>query len=349
MKILSTIVIIVIAVIIFLLSANEKKEIPKIQNYNKKVVEVEKVKSQDFAKILKLRGFTQASRVVTLKSQVEGKIASKNFSKGKFYDAGKQILLIDPEDKVAKVKETEALLNQRKKEYEIAEKLYKQGFRSEIKFTESRTNFEKALAKFEKSQIELNNTKIIIPFDSFIEESYVELGDYLKKGDSMAKIVDLDPIFINLTASEKDISKIQVGQQTSVLIFQKKYEGIVNFVSKTADPMTRSFKIQVEINNSEKNVLSGLSAEINILLEPEKSFFVASSLISLNSKGEIGLKVISQNIVDFIPVEILSDTGEGYWIKFKKDIVDTEINVITQGHEYTTKGESVEYKLTNDE
>ena len=47
MKILSTIVIIVIAVIIFLLSANEKKEIPKIQNYNKKVVEVEKVKSQD--------------------------------------------------------------------------------------------------------------------------------------------------------------------------------------------------------------------------------------------------------------------------------------------------------------
>ena len=238
------------------------------------------------------------------------------------------------------------MLNQRKKEFEIAEKLFDQGFRSEIKLTVSRTNFEKALAKFEKSQIQLNNTRIIIPFDSFVEESYVELGDYLKKGDSIAKIVDLDPIFINLTTSEKDISKIKVGQKTNVFIFQDEFEGIINFVSKTADPKTRSFKIQVEIDNSQKKVLSGLSSEINISLNPVKSFFVPSSLISLNSSGEIGLKIISQNVVDFLPVEILSDTGSGYWIKFKKKLVDEEINVITQGHEYTTKGESVEFKLT---
>ena len=348
MKLFYTIGILIFFAMIFLLSGNDKEGESYDEDLSKKIVEVKKIKSELFVKNLKLRGFTQASRVVTLKSQVEGKIANKNFSKGNFYDAGKQILLIDPEDKVARVKEMEALLNQRKKEYEIAEKLFNQGFRSEIKLTESRTNFEKALAKFEKSQIQLNNTRIIIPFDSFVEESYVELGDYLKKGDSIAKIVDLDPIFINLTTSEKDISKIKVGQNTNVLIFQDEFKGIINFVSKTADSMTRNFKIQVEINNLQKQILSGLSAEINISLDPVEAFFVASSLISLNSKGEIGLKVISQNIVDFIPVEILSDTGSGYWIKFKKKLAEEEINVITQGHEYTTKGESVEFILTND-
>ena len=46
----------------------------------------------------------------------EGKVSSKYFDKGSSYKAGKQILLIDPEDKVAKLKEMEALLNQRKKE-----------------------------------------------------------------------------------------------------------------------------------------------------------------------------------------------------------------------------------------
>ena len=53
--------------------------------------------------------------MVTIKSQVEGKISSLNFVKGMHVKAGKQILLIDPEDKVAKVKEMEALLDQRKK------------------------------------------------------------------------------------------------------------------------------------------------------------------------------------------------------------------------------------------
>ena len=245
MKLLYATGILIFFTIIFLFSDDNKVDELEDEDLSKKIVEVKKIKSKFFSKKLKLRGFTQASRVVTIKSQVEGKIASKNFSKGNFYNAGKQILLIDPEDKVAKVKEMEALLNQRKKEFEIAEKLFDQGFRSEIKLTVSRTNFEKALAKFEKSQIQLNNTRIIIPFDSFVEESYVELGDYLKKGDSIAKIVDLDPIFINLTTSEKDISKIKVGQKTNVFIFQDEFEGIINFVSKTADPKTRSFKIQV--------------------------------------------------------------------------------------------------------
>ena len=99
----------------------------------------------------------------------------------------------------------EALLNQRKKEYEVAEKLFEKGFRSEVKLSESRTNFENALALFEKSQVELNNTKILTPFDSTIEDSYVELGDYVKKGDNIAKIVDLDPILIKINVTENEI------------------------------------------------------------------------------------------------------------------------------------------------
>ena len=102
----------------------------------------------------------------------------------------------------------EALLNQRKKEYEVAEQLFKKGYRSEVKLSESRTNFENALAQYEKSQVELNNTKVLVPFDSTIEDSFVELGDYVKKGDNVAKIVDLDPIFIKINVTENDIKNL---------------------------------------------------------------------------------------------------------------------------------------------
>ena len=91
---------------------------------DKKVV-VKKLKKESFTKTLKFSGFSEASRIVIIKSQVEGKVSSKSFEKGKFYKAGSQLVLIDPEDKIAKFKEMEALLNQRKKEYEVAEKLFK--------------------------------------------------------------------------------------------------------------------------------------------------------------------------------------------------------------------------------
>ena len=81
-----------------------------------KTVGVKLLDKQTYSKILKLRGFTEASRIVTIKSQVEGRISAKFFNKGRFYEAGEQLLLIDPEDKLAKVKEMEALLNQRKKD-----------------------------------------------------------------------------------------------------------------------------------------------------------------------------------------------------------------------------------------
>ncbi len=330
---------------IFVLFQEKSDNLQIEEEVTKKAVQVEKLKNKKFSRKLKLRGFTKASRVVILKSQVEGKISSKNFTKGIDYKAGTQLILIDPEDKVAKLKEMEALLNQRKKEYQVAENLFEKGFRSEVKLTESRTKFENALALFEKSQVELNNTKIIMPFDSSIEESYVELGDYVKKGDSIAKIVDLNPIYINLSASEKEINQLKLNQKTSVLIGKKMFDGRINYISKTSDPQTRNFTIQVEVDNTNNSILSGLSTEIEINLDAENAFFVSSSLITLNDLGEIGLKIISSGIVQFIPIKIISDTGKGYWIKtINKDLSD-EIIVITQGHEYTIEGEIVDFSF----
>ncbi len=323
-----------------------KKDNPQVVNKVKKlekIVETKVLEKTSYSKKLKLRGFTEASRIVIIKSQVEGRISSKNFDKGKFYKAGAQLLLIDPEDKVAKVKEMEALLNQRKKEYEVSESLFKKGFRSEIKLSQSRTNFENALALFEKSQVELNNTKVLMPFNSIVDESYVELGDYLKKGDSIAKIVDLDPLHINLTANENEINKVELNQQANVIIGNENIIGTINFISKSSDNETRNFKIQVEIKNTNNRIFSGLSTEIEIKLNPIPAFFIPSSLITLNQQGKLGIKSIENNVVKFFPIEILSDSGNGYWID-GRNFNTKQIQIISQGHEFTVEGEVVKIK-----
>ena len=314
---------------------------------DKKVV-VKKLQKESFTKTLKFSGFSEASRIVIIKSQVEGKVSSKSFEKGKFYKAGSQLVLIDPEDKIARLKEMEALLNQRKKEYEVAEKLFKKGFRSEVKLSESRTNFENALALYEKSQVELNNTKILIPFDSTIEDSFIELGDYVKKGDKIAKIVDLDPIFVKVNVTENVINNLKLNQATSIIIADKSYEGLISYISKTSDPLTRNFRVEIKINNKQKQIISGLSSEVRINLSKEDAYFIPSSLISLDDQGKIGIKVVQEKKVLFLTIDIISDTGNGYWVNSnsKKNLEDYML--ITQGHEYVIKGENVVIKNSDD-
>ena len=242
----------------------------------------------------------------------------------------------------------EALLNQRKKEYEVAEKLFEKGFRSEVKLSESRTNFENALALFEKSQVELNNTKILTPFDSTIEDSYVELGDYVKKGDNIAKIVDLDPIFIKINVTENEIGNLRLNQKTLIKISDKSYKGHINYISKTSDPLTRNFKVEIQINNANKKIISGLSSEVIVSLSEEDAYLIPSSLISLDNQGKIGVKVVKEKKVSFLTVDIISDTGNGYWINSNSNKNLEDYMLITQGHEYVTEGENVIIENSND-
>ena len=343
---LITSLILIFSVFFFL--QDEVKETNELEIKLDKKVIVKKLQKENFIKTLKFSGFSEASRIVIIKSQVEGKVSSKTFEKGKFYKAGSQLVLVDPEDKIAKLKEMEALLNQRKKEYEVAEKLFEKGFRSEVKLSESRTNFENALALFEKSQVELNNTKILTPFDSTIEDSYVELGDYVKKGDNIAKIVDLDPIFIKINVTENEIDNLRLNQKTLIKISDKSYKGHINYISKTSDPLTRNFKVEIQINNANKKIISGLSSEVIVNLSEEDAYLIPSSLISLDNQGKIGVKVVKEKKVSFLTVDIISDTGNGYWINSNSNKNLEDYMLITQGHEYVTEGENVLIENSND-
>ena len=333
-------------IFIFFFSGSKNDLNQNVEEKNKiQKVLVKFLEPQLFSKKLILRGFTESSRSIILKSQVEGKVNSISFNKGLNVKKGDEILTIDPEDKVAIFKEMEALLDQREKEYEIAEKLFSKGFRSEVNLSKAKVKYETALAKFEKSKVELDNTKILIPFDSFIEESFVELGDYVKKGDKIVKIVDLDPILLISTISEQNINFLKIGQSGKIKLANG-FEtfGNLNYISSTSDLKTRKFKVQIEIDNKNKKILSGQTGEVEIKLNPEDSYFIPSSVITLDDDGNLGVKIVKGKKVEFVKINIISDTGNGYWVE---KFGDENVILITRGQEYVLTGETVETKFDN--
>ena len=90
-----------------------------------------------------------------------------------------------------------------------------------------------------------------------------------------------------------------------------------------------------------------MSSEIEVELEPIDAFFIPSSLITLNNQGQIGIKIIVEQLVKFVPVKILSDLGNGYWVKIDENQMTDGILIISQGQEYTVDGENVNINIKN--
>ena len=108
--------------------------------------------------------------------------------------------------------------------------------------------------------------KVNAPFDGYLETFSVKEGDYLNIGAVCATIIDPDPMRLVAEVSEKEISLVKVGAKAfAKLITGKRIGGIVSFVSTSANKGTRTFRVEIEVENSDRSIRDGVSAEIVIL------------------------------------------------------------------------------------
>ena len=101
-------------------------------------------------------------------------------------------------------------------------------------------------------------------------------------------------MLIKINVTENDIKNLSLDQKTEVKISDKNYKGSISYIAKTSDPLTRNFKVEVQIDNAKKNIISGLSSEVRINLSKKDAYFIPSSLISLDNEGKIGIKVVRE-------------------------------------------------------
>ena len=302
-------------------------------------VRVKRVHTRTLPNAVILNGMTEESRMVTLRAETNGPINNISGQEGRLVDVGDIIAQQNIEDRNALLAEASALVKQREIEFGAAQKLAQKGFRSGTKLASARALLHAARARAKTIRIDLSRTTIRAPFHGVLEAQYVEKGDFVKIGDEIAKIVDLDPILAVGFISEKDIDAIKIGGRGRVRFTNgRTADGTVRFIASVADNETRSFRVELEIPNSNYKIRAGLTGELTLLLKPIRGHVVSPAVITLADDGRVGVRVVDENnIVRFVTIKILSDTAEGLWISGLKD----GQRLITVGHEYVKAGQLV--------
>ena len=296
--------------------------------------------AQSWRRKIVIRGRTEAFRTVTLRAETPGSIKYTLVREGRRVTKGQALVKIDQAERTAALSEAIALIRQRTLEYEAANALARKGYRSDTKLAEARAHLDGARAHHSQIMIDLARTTIIAPFNGILEKRFVELGDYVKIGDNVARIVDLDPIIVVGAVSEREIDTIKVGRQaTATLVDGRQLSGVIQYIGAVAEVATRTFRVEIVTPNPKGAVRDGITSEIHLLADEVQAHFLPSSLLTLNEVGQLGIKGVndSQKVI-FFPIKILSERPNGIWI----DGLPERATLISVGQEFVRTGEQIQ-------
>jgi len=228
-------------------------------------VVVRRIMQQDIDDGVLVRGRTEATRRVEVRAEVTGLVESDPLPRGAEVAPGDLMCELASGTRNAALAEAEARLAEAQIAFRAADRLSQDGFASESRAAGARAALQAAEAGVERAREDIARLRITAPIAGILAEDAAERGTLLQAGGLCGTVVQLDPIRLVGYVPELRIDRVQEGARAGArLATGREVLGTVSFVSRVADPATRTFRVEIRVPNSDLAIRDGLSAEILI-------------------------------------------------------------------------------------
>lgn len=247
-----------------------------------------------------------------------------------------------------------------------AKQLSEDGFASNVRVATTRAMVQSALAGLETAKAgvesaraaaltaeaavraaekEIDKLTIMAPFSGLLETDTAELGALMQPGSLCATIIQLNPIKLVGFVPETEVAKVKTGAMASARTTAgQEVSGTVSFLSRSSDPETRTFRVEVTVANEDLMLSDGQTAEILIAADGQLAHLLPASAMTLDDSGTLGVRTATNGRAGFTPITILRDTAKGVWVSG----LEAEIDVIITGQEFVTNGVKVSVSYAED-
>ncbi|MFQ6081808.1 MAG: efflux RND transporter periplasmic adaptor subunit [Candidatus Aminicenantia bacterium] len=309
-KLIKIIFINFLVIVLFLFpSCRRQEEAEDIQTSMTPVGVIE-VNLTEISKKLTYTGTLEAWKKIDIIPDIAGKIAHIYVQEGESVKKGQLLAELDTRSIRLQLEQAEAALAVTKANYldakrnkERMDKLYQQKAVSEQQYEKIKLAYDAARAQLLQAQAAVNLAKYNLdisimkaPFSGVIASKNAEVGDVINPlmgsfspTSGVLTLMDFSKIKINLNVPQSEINQIKIGQEAILRINTlpgKKFEGRVNIVNLAADPVSKTFQVQVTFDNPHLLLKPGTFGEVSILTE------IRSQTIVLPDKAIIDDKYV---------------------------------------------------------
>jgi multidrug efflux system membrane fusion protein len=290
-----------------------------------------------------VRGRTQATRTVVVRSETAGVVAAAPVLQGTYVKQGQELCKLAVDARQAALDQAKAARESAQLTQQQNEELAKKGFRSPAQVLQSEASLDAARAAVRSAEIALAQVSIKAPFAGVFDHRDAEIGAYLGPGQPCGTMIEIDPLLVVGDVPETEAARMKVGAAaTARLVSGQTLSGHIRYVSRDADPQTRTYHLEMTLPNPKLDVRSGLSAEMHIAAGSGPAHLVPVSSLVLDSAGRQGVRyVLADGRVAFSPVTVVEETKDGVWVTG----LSGAVQLITVGQSYVADGQKVRVAL----
>ena len=286
-----------------------------------------------------VRGRTQATRTVVVRSETAGVVATAPVMQGTAVKQGQVLCRLAVDARQAMLDQARANAKSAELTQQQNAQLVKQGFRSPAQMLQAQAGLDSAHAAVRQAEIALEQVNIKAPFAGVFDHRDAEIGTYLGPGQPCGTMIELDPLLVVGDVPETEAGRLHVGATaTARLVSGQALSGRIRYIARDADPQTRTYHLEVAIPNPRMDVRSGLSAEVRVGAGAGPAHLIPVSSLVLDAAGRQGVRyVTADGRVAFAPIKVAEETADGVWVTG----LSGPVNLIVVGQSYVADGQKV--------
>ena len=348
---------------------NNDKRTDQMEAVTAVPVKVAEVARGDISKVVSLTGDIEPWRHVDIVPDLPGKVAKIYVKEGDRVRQGQLLAELDTRTAKLQLEQAEAGLavaqanfHSASRDWERMQNLHKKGTLSPQQYEKAQLAYEAAKAQLQQAKAALNLAKhqlevsiMKAPFNGIITGKNINEGEYINpamggmrpQGSSVVTLMDLSKVKIEAHVSERDVGKIHIGQKANITVDAypgKKFHGEVSNINPAADPMTRSFAVEITVANPEMKLRAGMFARVEIVTAERKNVLLipVDGILSKGSKsyafvvenGKARKRPLQLGLQEGSMVQVVSGLQEGEKIiTIGKEMVKDGTEVAIQGGE----------------
>jgi HlyD family secretion protein len=199
-----------------------------------------------------------------------------------------------------------------------------------------------AQARVDAAQATINLARLTAPFAGTITDVMIKPGDQATPGTMAFRLDDLTHLLIDVSVSEVDINRIQIGQPVSLTfdaIQGKEYSGEISKVDQvgTNNQGIVDFTVTVELNNPDEQVKTGMTAAVNIVVNQLEDVLLVPNRAVRIRDGKRVVFILSDG--QAMPVEInLGASSDVNSEVISGDLREGDTIVLNPPVEFSTNG-----------
>ncbi len=216
---------------------------------------------------------------------------------------------------VANLSNLETQIENVKRSYNRVQELFSVGGASQQELDNAKVQLDLAQTNLKNMS---ENTFLLSPISGIITARNYDNGDMYSGQMPLLTVMQINPVKLVINVSESYYSQIKIGMPINVkfdVFKDQNFQGNVSLIYPTINEQTRTFAVEIKLNNNNNKVRPGMFARVTLEFGKAKRIVVSDqSIVKQSGSGSKFVYVYDNGKVDFKQVELGRRIGNEFEI-----------------------------------